>query len=177
MRIVSFLIVGIILIGFQISIFQTMPSWLGSPDLVFILVAFLAYRFDMLRGLFLSFALGWMMDVVSGIYLGTYLVEYLSFFVVLNMLTANSPVKESAYQVPLVGAGYFLCQLILYLILSVMITDEMQPWSWSRVVKETIILTVATIPCFLLFNNLNEYLLKRGNARRSLKRKTGNQYR
>lgn len=177
MRVISFLIVGILLIGFQISVFQTMPSWLGSPDLVFILVAFLAYRFDLLRGLFLSFVLGWMMDVVSGIYLGTFLVEYLSFFVVLNLLTANSPVKESAYQVPLVGVGYFLAQLVLYFILSVMIADEMQPWSWSRVARETIILTVATIPCFLLFNNLNEYLLKRGNVRRSMKRKTGNQYR
>ena len=177
MRIFSFLVVGIILIGFQISILQTMPSWLGAPDLVFILVAFLAYRFDLLRGLFLSFSLGWMMDVTSGIYLGTYLVEYLFFFVILNLLAVNSPLKESAYQVPLVGLSYFLIQLILYFILSVMIADEMPPWSWSRVLRETIILTVATIPCFLIFNNLNEYLLKRRNARRSLRRKTGNQYR
>jgi len=154
-----------------------LPAGLGSPDFVFILIAFVAYRFDLLRGMFLSFVFGWMMDVVSGIYLGTYLLEYLLFFTVLNALTGNSPLKESAYQVPLVGLFYFIVQILLYFTLTMMISDELPPWSWSRIVRETIILTVATIPCFLLFNSFNEYLVKRKAFRRSSRRGNGNQYR
>ena len=177
MYLLSFLIIGMVLVAFQTTVLQIMPLWFGSPDLVFILVAFLAYRFDILRGLFLSFAFGWMMDVVSGIYPGTYLLEYLLFFVTLHVLTSNSPIKESAYQVPLVGASYFLVQFILYFILSMLVTDGLPAWSWSRLLRETIILTMATIPCFLLFNSFNEFMLKRRAVRRTSRKKTGNQYR
>ncbi len=177
MQIVSFLLIGIFLITFQTTVLQFLPSWFGSPDLVFILIAFLAYRFEVLRGLLLSFLLGWMMDVMSGIYPGMYLVEYLLFFIALNTLTLNSPLKESAYQVPLVGVFYFLAQFLLYFILSIMVNDSMVVWSWSRVLRETIILTVATIPCFLLFNTFNEFLLKRKAMKRSSRKKAGNRYR
>jgi rod shape-determining protein MreD len=173
----SFLIIGIFLITFQTTVLQFLPSWLGSPDLVFILIAFLAYRFDVLKGLLLSFLFGWMMDAISGIYLGTYLIEYLLFFIVLNTLTLNSPLKESAYQVPLVGVFYYLVQFLLYFVLSIMVNDSMVVWSWSRVLRETIILTVATVPCFLLFNTFNEFLLKRKAMKRSSRKKAGNQYR
>lgn len=173
----SFLIIGIFLITFQTTVLQFLPSWLGSPDLVFILIAFLAYRFEVLQGLLLSFIFGWMMDVISGIYLGTYLIEYLLFFIILNTLTLNSPLKESAYQVPLVGVFYYLVQFLLYFILSIVANDSMAAWSWSRVLRETIILTVATIPCFLLFNSLNEFILKRKAIKRSFRKKAGNRYR
>ena len=108
MQILSFLIIGIFLITFQTTVLQFLPTWLGAPDLVFILIAFLAYRFEVLKGLLLTFLLGWMMDVISGIYLGTYLIEYLLFFIALNTLTLNSPLKESAYQVPLVESEMVL---------------------------------------------------------------------
>lgn len=173
----SFLIIGIFLITFQTTVLQFLPSWLGSPDLVFILIAFLAYRFDVLKGIILSFILGWMMDVSSGIYPGMYLLEYLLFFIALNTLTLNSPLKESAYQVPLVGVFYYLVQFMLYFVLSIMVNDSMMEWSWSRVLRETIILTVATIPCFLLFNSFNEFIQKRKVVKRSSRKKTGNQYR
>lgn len=177
MQIVSFLIIGIFLITFQTTVLQFLPTWLGAPDLVFILIAFLAYRFEVLKGLLLTFLLGWMMDVISGIYLGTYLIEYLLFFIALNTLTLNSPLKESAYQVPLVGVFYYLVQFLLYFVLSIMVNDSMVVWSWSRVLRETIILTVATIPCFLLFNSFNEFLLTRKAMKRSTRKKAGNRYR
>ena len=177
MQTACFLVIGIFLITFQTTVLQFLPTWLGSPDLVFILIAFLAYRFEVLQGLLLAFLLGWMMDVISGIYPGTYLIEYLLFFVALNTLTLNSPLKESAYQVPLVGVFYYLVQFLLYFILSVMVSDSMILWSWSRVLRETIILTVATIPCFLLFNSFNEFILKRKAVKRTARTKTGNRYR
>ncbi len=172
-----FLIVGVLLIVFQTTILLTLPAWFGSPDLLFILIVFIAYRFDSLRGFFLAFLLGWMMDVVAGLYLGVYVIEYLLVFVVINTLTKNSPIKESAYQVPLVGLSYFLAQLILYASLTMMVEEAQAPWSWSQMLRESIILTVATIPCFILFNSLYEYLQKRKSVSRVARRKAGNRFR
>jgi len=173
----AFLMVGLFLIVFQTTILQTLPTWFGSPDLMFILVVFIAYRFDSLRGFFLSFMFGWMMDVASGLYLGVFVIEYLLVFIIVNTLTKNSPIKESAYQVPLVGLSYFLAQLLLYASLAMMVEDTLAPWSWSKMLREAIILTVATIPCFILFNSLYEFLQKRKTVSRVARRKAGNRFR
>ena len=152
-------------------------SWLGFPDFVFILVAFAAFRFDWLRGCLLAFMLGWMMDVVTGIYLGVFVVKYLIVFFTLNLLTQNSPIKEAAYQVPLVGISYFLVQFGFYAALSMAAADLVSPWSWHRAGRETIILMIATVPCFLLFNSLYEYLLNRRVVPRVARKKGGNRFR
>lgn len=177
MQVGAFLLFGIFLVVIQTTILQMLPAWFGFPDLVYILVAFLGFRFDWLRGSILSFALGWMMDVVTGIYLGVFVLKYLSVFLVLNLLTQNSPVKESAYQVPLVGVSYFLAQIGFYSLLSMTTTDLVAPWSWSRTGRDTIILMIATIPCFVLFNSLYEYLLQRRKVTRVIGKKGGNRFR
>ena len=174
---ISFIIIGTLLVAFQTTVLRAIPTWLGTPDLVFILVSFLAYRFALLKGLCVVFILGWMMDVVSGIYLGTYLLEYLLYFTILHTLTVNSPIKESAYQIPLVGLSYFVIQFALYFVLSLMVEEGLPLWSWTRVLRETILLTVATIPCFLVFNSFNEFILKRGSVRRSRRKRAGNTFR
>jgi rod shape-determining protein MreD len=177
MLVVAFLLVGMFLVVLQTTILQTLPAWFGFPDLVYILVAFLGFRFDWLRGTILSFALGWMMDVMTGIYLGVFVIKYLSVFLVINLLSQNSPVKESAYQVPLVGVSYFLAQIGFYTLLSMATADLVAPWSWNRTGRETIILMIATIPCFILFNSLYEYLLTRRVVPRVVRRKGGNRFR
>ncbi len=177
MRFVAFLLVGIFLIVLQTTIVQVLPSWFGFPDLVFILIAFTAFRFDWLRGCLLAFVLGWMMDVVTGIYLGMFVVKYLIVFFPLHLLTQNTPIKESAYQVPLVGVSYFMIQFGFYVALTMASADLVSPWSWHRAVRETIILMIATVPCFLLFNSLYEYLLKRRVVPRVARKKGGNRFR
>lgn len=177
MKTLAFLLIGMFLIVMQTTVLQILPDWFGYPDLIFILIAFVAFRFDWLRGCILAFVLGWMMDVVSGIYLGVFAVKYVIVFFMLFLLTQNSPVKESAYQVPLVGVSYFISQFGFYVMLSITAADLVSPWSWNRVGRETIILMIATIPCFLLFNSLYEYLLQRRVMPRVSQRKTGNRFR
>jgi len=177
MSTLAFLIVGVFLLVFQTTTLQMVPGWLGYPDLVFILVAFVAYRFDLLRGLFLAFSCGWMMDVAIGSYPGIYLFEYLLVFLCLHFLTINSPVKESAYQVPLVGISYSVAQFLLYTIMTMIVSEPLSPWSWSRLIRETLILTVATIPCFILLNSFYEYLQKRRTVSRLSRKKAGNRFR
>ncbi len=172
-----FFSIAVFLIVLQSTFFQFFPAWLGRPDLVYILVVFIAYRFDWLRGFFLVYTIGWMMDVVSGIYLGTYSVQSLLVFFCLKMLTENSPVKETAYQVPLVGISYFLLQIGFYFFYSIALPETLPEWSWGRILQETIILFVATVPCFLLFNSFFEYFLKRRLSQKLLRRRSGNQFR
>ncbi len=168
---------GVFLIVIQTTFFQFFPAWLGRPDLVYILVAFIAYRFDWFRGFFLVYTMGWMMDVVSGIYLGTYSIQCLLVFFSLKIVTENSPVKETAYQIPLVGISYFLVQMGFFFFYSIALPGTLPEWSWNRIVQETVILLVATVPCFLLFNSFFEYFLQRRLSQKLLRRRSGNQFR
>lgn len=178
MLILSFLVVGITLVVTQTSIFQFFPSWLGRPDLVFILIAFIAYRFDWLRGLLLVIVFSWIMDVVSGLYLGTYPLLYLFLFLSLKIFKENSPIKEVAYQVPLVGIAFFVGYSCLYLFYSLALPGILPEWSWVKIVQEAFILIVATIPCFLLYNSLFEHMSQRRfSPPRILRKRSGNYFR
>lgn len=178
MLILSFLVVGIALVVIQTSIVQFFPSWLESPDLIFILIAFIAYRFDWLRGLFFVICFSWIMDVVSGLYLGTYPLLYLFLFISLKLVKENSPVKEFAYQIPLVGIAFFAGYSCLYLFYSLALPGILPEWSWVKILQETFILIVATIPCFLLYNSLFERMSKhRFVPPRILRKRSGNYFR
>lgn len=174
----SFLLVGIALVVVQTSISQFLPSWLELPDLIFILIAFIAYRFDWLRGLLLVIVFGWIMDVVSGLYLGTYPLLYLFLFISLKIFKENSPVKEVAYQIPLVGIAFFAGYSCLYSFYYLALPGILPEWSWIRILQETFILIVATIPCFLLYNSLFEQMSKRRFVPpRILRKRSGNYFR
>jgi rod shape-determining protein MreD len=178
MRILSFILVGIALIIIQTSIFQFFPSWLGSPDLIFILIAFCAYRFNWLQGLLLVIIFSWIMDVISGIYLGTYPAVYLFLFVFLKLFKENSPVKEAAYQIPMVGVAFFIVHSGLYFYYSLAVPGILPEWSWLTILQEMFVLIVATIPCFLLYNSLFEHMSHRRLVPpRILRKRSGNYFR
>ena len=173
----SFVCLGFTLLSIQTTVFSLFPDWLGKPDLVFILLVFVAYRFNWLQGLLVAFCLGWMMDVVSGIFLGTYLFMALIVFCLVKFFTQNSPVKETAYQTPLVGLSYFLLQCIFYVFFLFTQPGVLPPWSWGRVVQETFILLVASIPCFVLFNIIYEKISFYRMASKVKKRRPANRFR
>lgn len=177
MRTVIFFLLAVFLVVLQTTVLQLGPGWLRAPDLVFILVSFIAYRFDWLRGLVLVFGCGWMMDVVAASSPGIFVFEYLLVFLVLSVLAKNSPVKESAYQVPLVGLAYFVIQVLIYGALTVFDVESLPSWSWGRLTRETVIVVAATIPGFALFNTLYEYLQQRRTVSRIIHRKSGNRFR
>ncbi len=172
-----FFFLGILAAVIQTTLFQYFPTWLGCPDLIYILVAFAAYRFSWFRGLIFVFVLGWMMDVISGIHLGAYPLQNVLVFSCLKFLTENSPLKETAYQVPLVGLSYFIVQMTFYFLYTVLAPDTMPAWSWGRVIQETIILLVATVPSFLVFNALFELVNKRRVIHKVIRKGSGNQFR
>jgi hypothetical protein len=85
--------------------------------------------------------------------------------------------KETAYQVPLVGISYFLVQMALYSIYSLTLPDTIPEWSWAKVVVISLILVVATIPSFLLYNIFFEYIQKKRLSPRIFRKRSGNRFR
>lgn len=167
----TFFLVGIFLIILQTSPLQIMPGETGRPDLVYLLVAFAGYKFAWLPGIFLSFTLGWTLDVMVGANLGVYPLECLLVFISLKLITSKSPVRESAYQVPLVGVSYFILKILVYLLSTMTLLDTLPEWSWSKIIQETVLVLLAAIPCFLLFNSLYEFLSKRAKQTKSVRRR------
>jgi len=167
-----FFLLGVLLIILETTLLHSIPSWLGRPDFIYILVAYTAYRFAWIPGLVLVFSLGWIMDVLTGIDLGIYPLEVLLVFISLKAMTTNNPLRESTYQIPLVGLSYFIVQLVRYILYLFTEPELLPEWSWGKLFAETGILLVATIPCFILLNALGEFLQKRKTPPRPLKRRT-----
>ena len=171
MMVLVFWLLGVLLIVLQTTLLQYLPLWLGRPDFIFIFVAFVAYRFAWIPGIFLVFTLGWILDVVAGIQLGIYPLMCLLTLTGLKLLTNKSPVKETTYQIPLVGVSYFLVQMFMYFVCSLSSPDLLPEWSWGVTLQRTALVMVSAIPLFLLCNTLYEHLQKRQLRGKPLRRR------
>ncbi len=177
MVLLCFVLLGFVLVAVQTTIFHQFPHWLGRPDLAFVLLVFSGYKFAWLPGLLLAFSLGWLMDVTSGIFPGAYLLLVLVVFSLVKLLSQNSTVKEAVFQIPLVGMSYFIVQCVFYLFFSITQPGALAPWSWALVVRETFILLVASIPCFVIFTWFYEALTRRCSSVKSLRHGSGGRLR
>lgn len=167
----TFLLIGILVCVLQTTVLQMIPGSFTRPDLVFLLVAFAAYKLPWLAGILLAFTMGWILDVLVGINLGIYPLQLLIILVCLKLLSLNSPVKESAYQIPLVGLSYFLLQTLAYLTSSVANRHGAVSWSWVGIFQETILLVLAAVPVFLVLGVLYDYIEDRATRARSARRR------
>ena len=167
-----FWLLGVGLIVFQTALFPFLPQSIGRPDFISILIAFAAYRFAWIPGIVLAFSLGWIMDVVGGIHLGFYPLMCLLSFTALKTLTTKSPVKESTYQIPLVGLSYFLVQMLFYFLYSLALPEELPEWVWREALQRTVLVVISAIPLFLLFNSFYEIIQKRRSRVKPLRRRS-----
>lgn len=161
MMVLVFWLLGVSLIVLQTTLLQYLPMWLGRPDFIFIFVAFVAYRFAWIPGIFLVFTLGWILDVVAGIQLGIYPLMCLVTLTGLKLVTNKSPIKETTYQIPLLGGSYFLVQMFMYFVCSLSSPDMLPAWSWGEPLQRTVLVMIAAIPLFLICNTLYVYLQRR----------------
>ena len=152
---------GVLIIVLQTSLFPHLFRPEATPDLIFIFIAFCAYRFAWLPGLLITFSIAWMTDVLVAANLGFYPLECLLVFTALKILTTNSPVKAVVYQLPLVGVGYLLWQVLVYLLYSLTRDTYFVEWSGQGLISKTILVVVAAIPCFAIFSFLCEWIEKK----------------
>ena len=162
MLVFAFWVLGVALIVAQTTFLQYLPLWLVRPDFVFILVTFIAYRFAWIPGLVLVFSLG-MDNRCCGRHLSRHLPPRPAWSSLPSSkeLPTKRLIKESTYQIPLVGLCYFLMQIFFYFIYSVLLPEELPEWSWVVACQRTSLVVFSAIPLFMLFNSLYEYIQKR----------------
>ncbi len=168
----TFWLIGLAIIIVQTTLLHNLPIWFNRPDLLFILLIFIAYRFAWIPGIIVVFSLSWLMDVVTGIRLGFYPLICLLLFTVVKSSTYGKLIKESTYQVPLLGAAWLAGQFLQYVIFSLGLNQLMPDWQWGEYILNDIVLMIVAIPLFALYNKLFWFLEKRRMQRKTSSRRT-----
>jgi rod shape-determining protein MreD len=172
-----FIILGSFLLVLQTSLFTVLPGWIGNPDLLFLLVVFLAARMANFQGFFLVLILGLLMDIFSGLTPGLFPLLYGALFLAIKFLSRQIIVDEPAHQPALAAISYLVCHSTIYLYLLAANQDIDITWSWHDILLAMLIQAVLALPLFQFFN----YLLRTFSADRDRlwlprRHKTGNRF-
>ena len=106
MVVVSFILLGVLLVIVQTTLCMPSPVWWLAPDFSYVLVGYLAYRLDLVRSVIILFPLGCTLDVLSGTVLGLHSLLCYGGYFLLRFVSGKLPVLESLYQIPLVATSF-----------------------------------------------------------------------
>lgn len=154
MFITVFIILGAFLLVLQTTIFVRIPHWLGNPDLLFLLVLFIATKVDNYRGIILTMIFGLMMDIFSGFVPGLFPAVYLGLFVTIKYISRSVIVDEPIHQPPLAAACYLSCSGAIYLYMTIFNPGTDIFWSWRDLLLQMFILAILALPSFHLLGRL-----------------------
>jgi len=157
MFVIIFLLLGIVILVLQTTFLQLLPDWLGKPDILFLLVVYVACQTDIFRGAFVIFLLGLLMDVFSGVFLGLYPVIYLLVLAFIKGISRKVAIDKFAYHVPLAVISYMFVGMGMYLFSFFLAPDSPPQWSWGTILLQLITLAVIGIPIFGIFDNIMDY--------------------
>lgn len=177
MLILTFLLLGATLLVIQTTIFPLLPTWMGNPDLLFLLIVFIAIRFDLFPGAVLVLLLGVLMDIFAGVFLGLYPVIYLVLFFLLQGLSRHLVINETVHQAPLAVASYLLANSGLYIFATILAPGASLTWSWRDIIVGMLILAVIAVPFYQICTGIHRRASKGLPRRRFLRTKTGNRFR
>lgn len=149
-----FFTLGAFLLTLQTTLFQVLPEWAGKPDLLFVLVVFLAINMETFHGAILALLFGLVMDIFSGIFLGLYPVVYLGLYFLLRTLSAHLAIREPAHYWVLVPACYLAANVGIYIFSAILSPQAPPDWSWAALILQMIILAVISLPLFSLFERI-----------------------
>ena len=177
MLIFSFLLLGATLLTIQTTIFTMLPAWMGNPDLLFLLIVFIAIRFDIFPGALLTLFFGLMTDIFAGVFLGLFPVIYLLLFFVLQGLSRLLVIDETVHQAPLAAASYLFTSSGIFIFATVLAPDSVLVWSWRDIILETLILAVVAIPFYHFCAKIHDLARQDIKNRSFLRPKSGNRFR
>ena len=177
MLILTFLLLGATLLIIQTTLFPLLPAWMGNPDLLFLLIVYIAIRFDIFSGAVLALLLGVLMDIFAGVFLGLYPVSYLLLFFLLQGLSRHLVISETVHQAPLAVASYLLANSGLYVFATLLAPGAPLTWSWRDIILEMLILAVIAVPFYQFCTGIH-HLARKGIPKRPfLRPKSGNRFR
>lgn len=145
---------GILLLVMQTTLFHLLPSWLGRPDLLFLLVIFIVLYFEAGPGLILTLLLGMLVDIFSGIHLGVHALAYFLLFVIIRIMARNLAIHDSVHQVPLVVISFLATTSFIHLLVSLLAPENPVLWDWPLLLQNVIILGIICLPFFHLCRRL-----------------------
>jgi len=177
MLIIGFFVVGLLLIVLQTTVFMLTPTWPAAPDFYYILVAYLAYRVDLVRGLLVLLPLSCILDVFSGTIIGMYPALCFSGYFLLKFISIKLSVRESLYHVPLVALSYLVVYRFVFLALDFFQPDTLIPWSWPVMLLRAGLIIVFAFPLFRFFEFFNNRFRGKLSPFKILRPRSGNQFR
>ena len=157
MLITIFLILGILILVLQTTFLQLLPPWLGKPDILFLLIVYIACQADILRGAIIGVLLGLLMDAFSGVFLGLYPVIYLLVFAFIKGISRQISINEFAYQIPLAVISYLFVAIGMFLFSFFLAPDSPPQWSWGIILLQLLILAVIGTPVLGIFDSIMNF--------------------
>jgi rod shape-determining protein MreD len=157
-----YIFIGVFLVLIQTTVCMPTPVWLFAPDFYYILVAYLAFRVDLLRSLLVLLPLGCILDVLSGTVVGMYSFLCLCGYFSIRVVARRLPINESLYQIPLVAVSFLAVSWCVFFLLRFFETGQQVVWSWWQMIVRVLLVVVFTYPLFLGFD------LVKKNAQRSI---------
>ena len=176
MFVIGFFFLGLLLIGLQTTIFMVNPLWNAAPDFYFVLVAYLAYRHDLLRSLIILFPLSLIFDVLSGELLGMYPALFILGFLMLKFMASHLPVRESLYQVPMIGVSYLLVSWLVYVFMSFTASSFLVSWSWPVMLMRAGFVVFCAFPLFRFFEFFSRRVQRKLSPLHKMRLRSGNRY-
>ncbi len=177
MLILSFLFSGLFLVVLQTTVFMLTPLSVVAPDFYYVLVAYLAYRMDLARGLVILLPMSCVLDIYSGTIIGMYPAICYSAFFLLKFIAIKMPVRKSLYQVPMIAVSYILVSWLVYIALDLIQPHTMVRWSWPLIMLRASLIILFTYPLFQFFEFLNTCFRRRIPSLKILRSRTGNSFR
>lgn len=177
MVVLVYIILGLLFVVLQTTVFMVHPLWVPAPDFYYILVAYLAYRFDTIRSLVILFVVSWIMDILSGVVIGMYPAICFGSFFLLKAMSTKVPLRESIYHIPMIGVSYLVVSKIVYLGILVFEPGVLAPWSWPEMLIRTFLIIILAPPLFRILEFFNNRLQRGIIPYKLLRVKAGNRYR
>lgn len=157
MVVVNFILIGLVLIILQTTVFMPRLDWLPSPDFYFVLVAYLAYRLELLHSLIILFPLACFLDVLCGTVLGSYALICFSAFFFIKTVAQRLPIREPLYQIPLIGVAYLAVHWLVYLLLNFLQPGQLVNWSWWQMMIRALLVAALALPLFYFFEKVRKF--------------------
>ncbi|MBP7517956.1 MAG: hypothetical protein KA768_08995 [Desulfobulbus sp.] len=152
MVVVSFILLGVLLVIVQTTLCMPSPVWWLAPDFSYVLVGYLAYRLDLVRSVIILFPLGCTLDVLSGTVLGLHSLLCYGGYFLLRFVSGKLPVLESLYQIPLVATSFLAVNWCAHVVITAVDEELLLPWSWWRMLVRALLVALFALPLFRLFD-------------------------
>jgi len=177
MPVITFFLLGILLLILQTSLLISLPEWLGRPDPLFVLIVFAATRLDLAHGAIVLLLLGLVMDIFSGVFLGLYPIVYLLLFFVLHSLSRRLVIHEMVHQIPLVLSCYLFVNGLIFIIATMLAPENDLAWNWKKILLQMLLLAVISLVLFPLFHFAEQLSAQKKPASFLLRPKPKNTFR